>query len=210
VNLQQEYYLRNGVYAPYVFHGSSQVLLALPGVRKPHDRYRWIQVKFTNEGGNDGANIGRFNFQLMTPYRSSSSLFLISQEDSVYWETYPEFILNNVTLWQEEGWSAITEPDQMKMSAWEIIAYSQDDRFSSLPISYLDMCYSILEESNPFDERLKTIDDFLTKVTVASESGSSQSAYRGIVEAWTAITDLINSKKYAYWLAQLMNRGKCD
>jgi hypothetical protein len=207
VNLQQEYFLRNRVSAPYVFHGSSQLLLHNDYEQKTSLKYKWFYVKFINKEGQDGSNIGRFDVTIGYPSVNLSPPIIFGnlEEITVYWEDYEKFVHSKVAEWKRQKWRALSKPNDLKLACWEILSYNQDLALSSLPIAALDMNYIALDYQANEDKRL-TMVDMLVKRVSAQVEAFSKNHLDLITSAWSLLSELMSSSRYASWLVNLVNR----
>lgn len=206
-----EYYLRNNITAPYVLYGSCQLLLQNTTKIKLNERYRLFDVKSVNKEGENGINIGKFEISLMMPRRcgdSSSKQFVKDMEWVVYWQDYGEHILNKVAEWGYSNWCPVGSQSQLKIACWELLTYIHDYNFSELPISLLELNYQILDTTLPIESRLNYIDRCIQYVAMYADA-SDNPVYNYIVKAWSDLSGMVNSSKYAHWLVKLTKGEPC-
>lgn len=207
MNLQQEYYLRNRVSAPFVYHGNGQMLLLNPVMKRASERYKLVQVKSVNreQVGSDGAFIGRFDISYSSPVKNSSSLFGIVEEETVYWSDFQYFILDLVSELKDENWFLLTDAKFKRVCCWEILSFSQDDRFSNMPLQLLNLNYSVFNDRISIEEKCIIVDAIVDHIHTHSEVNSpNHHVYKTIMGMWALLMDIAASPNYSYWLSALM------
>ena len=202
MNPLQEYYLRNNVRAPYVFFGSSQVILHNPQRIRSSDRYRLFDIRAVNKEGNDGVNIGKFDMSFATPDKTGGSYFTKDDEWFVYWHEYEQHILDKIKEWRNSDWYPLGDSDELKMACWELLSYTRDSRFAELPLSLLDLNYKILDCNLSFGTRVGLLNSIVEWLTSCADV-SCNSVYKSIVSTWCELVNMINSPRYAHWLVRL-------
>jgi hypothetical protein len=210
VNLQQEYYLRNRIRAPFIYHGDAQLMFCRKDYKKAPEKYKWFQAKYVNreQVGSDGAYIGRFDVGFSRPIKMVSSMFRVFDEDIIYWNEYAEYVLEMVDELKEQNWKPLLDELELKLSCWELLSFSQDLNFGTLPSQMLDLNYEILDDNMSIHSRNKTLTLLLDNIIAYSNLGINQDNCRAIVSGWGLLNDMVYSSNYARWLAALITGVK--
>lgn len=215
MNPLQEYCLRNKIDTPYVLYGNCQLLLKNPTKVRICEKYRLFHVKSVNKGGDNGANIGRFEISYMMPrnwksgwYDGFLEQFKKDIELVVYWQDYGNQILEKVSEWSSLGLNPVSDNLSLKIACWELLNHVQDGNFSTLPRSILELNYLILSSKNSLEDSSLLIDRCLDLIKSYS-SASENYAYSNILKSWEYFSELMIHTKNSHWLVKLTKGEPC-
>ncbi len=196
MDLQQEYYTRNGITAPVIRYMDRNYLIVHNKHHKAngYPRLMVIQMTWTNK---PETHPGTFKFSQMVPLHDSAgsnpSYLKSIWEKKLEWDEWENFLLT----WADTNKQGFVPCDEdSELAAWEMFFYSHDTWLAqNLPAHIQDQILTILDPETDAQVRKKVGAEIETYIKNKS---------RNVAQALHNFKCYSDGRLYATWLANLL------